>query len=55
MVDLRTDPNALSMPPKITAAQVKGFALAAGRAVLYGGIGKMNGLARSNLRDVPRI
>ncbi|MFI0013668.1 hypothetical protein NEH83_36810 [Streptomyces sp. JUS-F4] len=55
MVDLRTDANALSMPPKITAAQVKGFALAAGRTMPYGGIGMMIGLARSNLRDVPRI
>lgn len=54
LVDLRTDPNALSIPPKITAAQVRGFALAAGRTVLDGGVGKMLDLARTNLRNVPR-
>ena len=31
LVELITDPNALSIPPKITVAQVRGFALAAGR------------------------
>ncbi|GAA2249211.1 MULTISPECIES: pyruvate dehydrogenase [Kitasatospora] len=54
LVDVVTDPNALSIPPRITAAQVKGFALAAGRTVLSGGVGKMVDLARSNLRNVPR-
>jgi pyruvate dehydrogenase (quinone) len=54
LVELVTDPNALSIPPKITAAQVRGFALAAGRTVLDGGVGKMLDMARSNLRNVPR-
>ncbi|RJQ73772.1 pyruvate dehydrogenase [Pseudonocardiaceae bacterium YIM PH 21723] len=54
LVELITDPNALSIPPKITAAQVRGFALAAGRTVLDGGVGKMLDLARSNLRNIPR-
>ncbi|WP_329496988.1 pyruvate dehydrogenase [Kitasatospora herbaricolor] len=54
LVDVVTDPNALSIPPHITAAQVKGFALAAGRTVLSGGVGKMIDLARSNLRNIPR-
>ena len=54
MVELVTDPNALSIPPKITASQVRGFALAAGRIVLDGGVGKMLDMARSNLRNVPR-
>lgn len=54
LVDVVTDPNALSIPPHITAAQVKGFALAAGKVVLEGGVGKMIELARSNLRNVPR-
>jgi pyruvate dehydrogenase (quinone) len=35
-------------------AQVKGFALAATRTVLDGGVGKMIDLARSNLRNIPR-
>jgi pyruvate dehydrogenase (quinone) len=54
LVDLVTDPNALSMPPQITAAQVQGFALAATRIVLDGGVGKMLDLARANLRNIPR-
>ncbi|HTI20257.1 MAG TPA: pyruvate dehydrogenase [Kutzneria sp.] len=54
LVDVRTDPNALSIPPHITAAQVRGFALAATRTVLDGGVGRMIDLARSNLRSIPR-
>jgi pyruvate dehydrogenase (quinone) len=54
LVDLVTDPNALSIPPHITAAQVKGFALAAGKTVLDGGVGKMIELARANVRNIPR-
>jgi pyruvate dehydrogenase (quinone) len=54
LVDLVTDPNALSIPPHITSAQVKGFALAAGKIVLDGGVGKMLDLARSNVRNIPR-
>jgi pyruvate dehydrogenase (quinone) len=54
LVDLVTDPHALSMPPHITAAQVKGFALAAGKTVLDGGVGKMVELARANVRNIPR-
>lgn len=53
LVDVRTDPNALSVPPHVTAAQVRGFALAATRTVLDGGVGKMIELARSNLRALP--
>ncbi|MEU6265313.1 pyruvate dehydrogenase [Saccharopolyspora shandongensis] len=54
LVDVVTDPNALSIPPRITGDQVKGFALAVSRTVLSGGVGKMVQLARSNLRNVPR-
>jgi pyruvate dehydrogenase (quinone) len=50
---LITDPNALSVPPHITAAQVKGFALAAGKVVLDGGVGNMLELARANVRNIP--
>ena len=52
LVDVVTDPNALSMPPNITAQQIRGFAMAAGRTVLAGGVGKMLDLARSNLRNI---
>ncbi|MFL1426487.1 MULTISPECIES: pyruvate dehydrogenase [unclassified Nocardiopsis] len=54
LVDVVTDPNALSIPSRITADQVAGFALSAGRTVLQGGVGSMVDLARSNLRNIPR-
>jgi pyruvate dehydrogenase (quinone) len=54
LVDLVTDRNALSIPPHITATQVKGFGLAAGKVVLDGGVGKMVELARANVRNIPR-
>jgi pyruvate dehydrogenase (quinone) len=54
LVDMVTDPNALSIPPRITGQQVRGFALAAGKTVMSGGVGKMLELARSNLRNIPR-
>ncbi|MEO8968240.1 MAG: pyruvate dehydrogenase [Solirubrobacteraceae bacterium] len=54
LIDVDTDANALSMPPNVTTAQVRGFALAAGRTVLDGGVGKMVELARANLRYIPR-
>ena len=54
LVDVVTDPNALSIPPEISLEQVSGFAKAATRTVLEGGVGRMIDLARSNLRNVPR-
>ncbi|UZJ26066.1 pyruvate dehydrogenase [Rhodococcus antarcticus] len=54
LVDVVTDPDALSLPPMVTGEQVKGFALAAGRTVLQGGVGKMLDVARANLRNIPR-
>lgn len=54
LVDVVTDPNALSIPPEITLEQVTGFAKAATRTVLDGGVGKMIDLARANLRNIPR-
>jgi pyruvate dehydrogenase (quinone) len=54
LVDVVTDPNALSIPPHISETQVKGFMLAAGKTVLSGGVGRMLDLARANLRNIPR-
>ncbi|GAB3479050.1 pyruvate dehydrogenase [Nocardiopsis coralliicola] len=54
LVHLVTDSNALSIPASISAEQVKGFALSAGKTVLEGGVGRMVDLARSNLRNIPR-
>ena len=53
LVDLVTDPNALSIPPHISGAQMAGFALAATKVVLDGGVGRMLEMARSNLRNIP--
>ncbi|QRX94923.1 MULTISPECIES: pyruvate dehydrogenase [Streptomyces] len=55
LVDVVTDPNALSIPPKISAEMVSGFALSAGKIVLDGGVGRMVQMARSNLRNIPRV
>ena len=52
LVDLVTDPRALSLPPKITRAQVSGFTAAMSKEVLGGGLGEVMAMARSNLRNV---
>jgi pyruvate dehydrogenase (quinone) len=54
LVDIVTDPNALSIPPRISKEMVTGFALSASKIVLDGGVGRMVQMARSNLRNVPR-
>ncbi|MEU8813735.1 pyruvate dehydrogenase [Actinoplanes sp. NPDC048796] len=54
LLDVVTDPNALEIPPHITAEEAKGFALSAGKTVLAGGVGQMLQLARTNLRNLPR-
>ena len=54
LVDVITDADALSIPSRITADQIAGFALSAGRTVLQGGVGSMIRMARSNLRNIPR-
>lgn len=51
LVDVVTDPNALSMPPHVSKQQIRGFATAAGKTVLGGGVGKMVDMARANLRN----
>ena len=53
LVDLVTDPNALSIPPHITGTRMAGFALAATKIVLDGGVGQMLEMARANLRNIP--
>ena len=54
LIDVVTDPRALSLPPTITAGQVRGFAAAMSKEVLGGGLGEVVSMARSNLRNVPR-
>ena len=52
LVDLVTDPAVLSIPPHMTGEQVKGFALAAGKLVLDGGVGEIVEIARANAREL---
>lgn len=54
LIDVVTDPDALSMPPKISAQQIRGFATASTKIVLGGGVGKMLDMAAANLRNMPR-
>ena len=54
LVELITDPKALSLPPKIKGAQVLGFATAMSKVVLNRGAGEAVSMARSNLRNIPR-
>lgn len=54
LIEIITDPNALSLPPNITWEQIMGFSKAATRTVFGGGVGKMLVMARSNLRNIPR-
>jgi len=54
LVDVVTDPRALSIPPNITAGQVRGFAVAMSKEILGGGMGEVVSMARANLRNVPR-
>jgi pyruvate dehydrogenase (quinone) len=53
LVEVITDPNALSLPPKLNIEQITGFALAAGKIVLGGGVGRVIDMARSNIRNIP--
>ncbi|GAA1391433.1 pyruvate dehydrogenase [Luteococcus peritonei] len=54
LVEIITDPNALSIPPDVTLDQVYGFATAMSRTVLNQGAGEVVKMARSNLRNIPR-
>lgn len=54
LIDVVTDPLALSIPPKISSSQVFGFATAMSKIVLNGGAGEAVSMARSNLRNLPR-
>ncbi len=54
LVELITDPQALSIPPKIKGAQILGFATAMSKVVLNRGAGEAVAMARSNLRNIPR-
>ncbi|CAB0523785.1 pyruvate oxidase [Corynebacterium diphtheriae] len=54
LIDIITDPNALSIPPNITMDMLMGFSRAATRTVFGGGVGHMVDMAKSNLRNIPK-
>ena len=55
LVEVITDPNALSLPPAITGGQVVGFAAAMSKIVLNRGIAEAFSMATSNMRNIPRL
>ena len=52
LVDVRTARHELSLPPKLTFGQIKGFTLYATRTILSGGGSEIVELARTNLREL---
>jgi pyruvate dehydrogenase (quinone) len=52
LLDVRTDRHELSLPPKLTYGQIKGFTLYATRTILSGEGTELVELAESNLRDL---
>src|SRR5580692_6286726 len=52
LVDVRTDRYELSLPPKLSYGEIKGFTLYATRTILSGGGSELIDLARTNLRDL---
>ena len=55
LIEVMTDPNALSLPPEIRSGQVIGFATAMSKIVLYRGAGEAVAMATSNMRNIPRL
>jgi pyruvate dehydrogenase (quinone) len=53
-VDVLTAREELSLPPKITLEQAKGFTLFATRTILSGNAGELVELAKTNLRQLQR-
>ena len=55
LIEVMTDPNALSLPPEIRSGQVIGFATAMSKIVLNRGIAEAFSMATSNMRNIPRL
>ncbi|MEE6272655.1 pyruvate dehydrogenase [Georgenia sp. MJ206] len=54
LIEVMTDPNALSIPPMITLGQIRGFTTSMTKQIFGGGMGEVMAMARSNLRNIPR-
>lgn len=52
LVNIKTDPNALAMPPKVEFAQMKGFATSMVKLVMNGRFNEVIDTARSNMKHL---
>ena len=52
LVEVRTARQELSLPPKLTYGEIKGFTLYATRTILSGGGEELVELAKTNLREL---
>ncbi len=52
LIDVRTARHELSLPPKVSFGQLKGFTLDASRTILSGGGSELLDLAKTNLREL---
>ena len=50
LVDVHTNPNALSMPPKISLSQMKGFSMSMGRMLLAGDREEMKNILKAMVK-----
>ena len=55
LIDFVTDPRALSMPPKVTFEQVRGYALAMGKLMFDGNTAELLETVASNIRDIKQV
>ncbi|GAX57915.1 hypothetical protein [Streptomyces olivochromogenes] len=52
LVDVRVARHELSLPPKLSYGQIKGFTLYATRTILSGGVDELVELTKTNLRQL---
>lgn len=55
LMDVVTDPNALSMPPHISAGQVEGYAITMGKLVLSGEVEEIAKKVASNIHHLKEV
>ncbi|MGO9518125.1 MAG: thiamine pyrophosphate-dependent enzyme, partial [Candidatus Korobacteraceae bacterium] len=55
LIDFVTDPRALSMPPKVTFEQIRGYALSMGKLVFEGNTAEVLDTVASNIRDLKQV
>ncbi len=55
LVHVKTDPNALAMPPKIEFSQMKGYAVTMGKMILSGRMDEVLDTVRSNYKHLKEL